>query len=132
MYFENDFKLRKFWAIIRGAPWLPMNEPQFRLAFKSYFRKAEEYVKRKYTEPQHDAIRNNFSGYINYLWKYYYSENCRYPASEWTHFQGTPTDLIQLSNTNMLESMNYALKHRYPKTGQIGLTRRLVSVMTFK
>ena len=109
-----------------------MSEPPFRLAIQNYFRRAEEYVKKKYTEQQHEAIRNNFPTYISYLWKNYYSENSQFPTSEWCHFQGTPTDLIQLSNTNMLESMNHALKLRYPKTGHIGLTRRSVQIMSLK
>ena len=124
VYFEQDAKLKRFWAILRGSPWLPMGENPFRLAYEHYFEQTSEYIKLKYTEEKDVTIRNKFPEYVQYLLKNYYGTRSRFSTSEWCHFVGTPTDLIQLTNTNLSESMNAALKSRYPRSGMIGLTRR--------
>ena len=124
-YLDADYKLKKFWTILRGAPFLPMQEGPFLQSFGNYFKSAESYVSRKFVEPRDDAIRNNFKEFISYLQKYYFSRDARFSIPDWTHFSGSvPETLITTNTTNMMESMNHSLKSRFPSHGIVGLSRR--------
>ena len=124
-YFETDRKLKEFWGRLRGSIFLPMEEHVFLVTYHDYFNTIKMYVQTTFSDTKDAVLKTNFPGYINYLVRNFFSRNSRYPIQEWTHFSGAPTTVIQLSNTNMAESLNQNLKKRFPRTGAVGLRLRL-------
>lgn len=121
---ETDAHLKKFWHRLRASPYLPITEPPFLQTFLDYFGQTAQYVHKTFNDPKDALFKNNFNAFFDYLTKYYFSVNSRYPRVEWCHYVGSPTTIIALNSTNLLESSNHNLKSRYPRTGHIGLRLR--------